>query len=806
VINLAKKLVIVESPSKAKTIEKILGRNYEVTASYGHVIDLPKTKIGIDVDNNFEPKYQVIKGKGELLKKLKEKSKKAPTVYLASDQDREGEAIAWHISNYIKQPDKIKRIEFNEITKTAINNAIKNPRNINENLVNAQQARRLLDRIVGYKISPLLWQTINRNASAGRVQSVALKLICDLEDEIKSFVPKKYWEVNAVLKNDIKKKLKKDLENESLTLDKIEIKKKSQRPPLVFKTSTLQQLASSYLGFGAKKTMSVAQQLYEGLVIDGENKGLITYMRTDSTRVSVDAMNMAKDYITKNFGKQYVGNYVVKKSKGNIQDAHEGIRPSYIELEPDKIKNNLTNDQYKLYKLIWDRFLVSQFAAMKYEQMKIEAVNGDYRFRGTINKVLFDGYYKIFKDEDEIKTENFPEMKEGDVYPIEQLNIQEGITKAPARFSEATLVKKLEAEGIGRPSTYASIVETLKAREYVEIIEKRFYPTNLGYEVKDELEKHFKDIMNVKFTANMEEKLDEVEEGSIEWVQLLREFYDALEKNIEVYEKEIEEIQNRRIVSDVMDSSGNPMVLKTGIFGKYLISETNSNEKITLKGIQVDPKQIEEGKITVKKEVEETQKKKKGIPTDFFTENNKRYLLKTGRYGEYLESEDYENDEKRMALPLPLKQKYKKDTLIEIDGVLQIKNELEKILEEDKKIIEEAGVCEFCGRPYEIKNGRFGKFLACTGYPECKTIKNIKTGKVTRTVDDGDDESSKKGKVTKKGTKKTTKSTKSKAKTTTTKKATTKAKKTTKSKTTSTKTKTTKTTRKKKASSDSDSE
>ena len=316
---MAKKLVIVESPSKAKTIEKILGRNYEVTASYGHVIDLPKTKIGIDVDNNFEPKYQVIKGKGELLKKLKEKSKKAPTVYLASDQDREGEAIAWHISNYIKQSDKIKRIEFNEITKTAINNAIKNPRNINENLVNAQQARRLLDRIVGYKISPLLWQTINRNASAGRVQSVALKLICDLEDEIKSFVPKKYWEVNAVLKNDIKlnlveilkekvdkifdeevvKKLKKDLENESLTLDKIEIKKKSQRPPLVFKTSTLQQLASSYLGFGAKKTMSVAQQLYEGLVIDGENKGLITYMRTDSTRVSVDAMNMAKDYITK---------------------------------------------------------------------------------------------------------------------------------------------------------------------------------------------------------------------------------------------------------------------------------------------------------------------------------------------------------------------------------------------------------------------------------------------------------------------------------------------------------------------------
>ena len=324
---MARKLVIVESPSKAKTIEKILGRNYEVVASYGHVIDLPKTKIGIDVENNFEPQYKVIKGKGEILKKLKEKAKKASNVYLASDQDREGEAIAWHISNYIKQPDKTRRIEFNEITKTAVNNAINSPRDINNNLVNAQQARRLLDRIVGYKISPLLWKIINRNASAGRVQSVALKLICDLEDEINAFVPQKYWEVSALIEKDINlnlvkiadekvdkifdekviKKLKKDLKNESLTLEKIEVKKKSQRPPLVFKTSTLQQLASSYLGYGASKTMRIAQQLYEGLEIDGENKGLITYMRTDSTRISVDAINMAKDYITQNYGEKYVG-------------------------------------------------------------------------------------------------------------------------------------------------------------------------------------------------------------------------------------------------------------------------------------------------------------------------------------------------------------------------------------------------------------------------------------------------------------------------------------------------------------------
>ena len=768
---MARKLVIVESPSKAKTIEKILGRNYEVVASYGHVIDLPKTKIGIDVENNFEPQYKVIKGKGEVLKKLKEKAKSANAVYLASDQDREGEAIAWHISNYIKQPEKVKRIEFNEITKTAVNNAIKNPRDINDNLVNAQQARRLLDRIVGYKISPLLWKIINRNASAGRVQSVALKLICDLEDEINAFVPQKYWEVSALIEKDINlnlvkiadekvdkifdekvvKKLKKDLKNESLTLEKIEVKKKSQRPPLVFKTSTLQQLASSYLGYGASKTMRIAQQLYEGLAINGENKGLITYMRTDSTRISVDALNMAKDYITKNYGEKYVGKYIVKNSKSNVQDAHEGIRPSDINLVPDDIKVYLTNEQYRLYKLIWDRFLVSQFAAMQYEQMQINAMNGDYNFRGTINKVIFDGYYKIFKDEDEIKTGDFPELKEGNVHPIDKLNVEEGITKPPTRFSEATLVKKLESEGIGRPSTYASIVETLKSREYVELIEKRFYPTYLGYEVKDELVKNFKDIMNVKFTANMEKELDKVEEGTVEWVQLLRTFYDSLEKDIDKFEKEIDKIKNRRIVSDVLDSEGNPMVLKTGLYGKYLISETNEKEKISLKGIAISPEVLKKGEVFVKEEVERLQNNKKGILTDYFDEEGNRYVLKVGRFGEYLESENYEKDEKRMSLPAELKQKYKKGAVIELDGVLQISDEMKRLQEIDRKIIEEAGACEFCGKPYEIKTGRFGKFLACTGYPECKTIKNIKTGKVTRVTE----KEEKAKKTTKKATKKT---------------------------------------------------
>lgn len=743
---MAKKLVIVESPSKAKTIEKILGKGYEVEASYGHVIDLPKTKIGVDIENNFEPHYQVIKGKGEVLKKLKDKAKKADAVYLASDMDREGEAIAWHISNYIKEPKKTKRIEFNEITKTAINNAIKHPRDINDNLVNAQQARRVLDRIVGYKISPLLWKIINKNASAGRVQSVALKLICDLEDEIRSFIPQKYWEVSVLTDKGIElniyeiasekidrifdekvmKKLKKDLDKKDLTIFKIKVSKKTQKPPLVFKTSTLQQLASSYLGFATTKTMRVAQQLYEGLSIDGENVGLITYMRTDSTRVSNDSMADAGKYIEKNFGKEYVGKYVPAKAKGNVQDAHEGIRPTDITLEPDKLKDSLSSEQYRLYKLIWERFLVSQFSSMKYDQMQINAEHGDYVFRGTINKVTFDGYYKIFKDEDEIKTADFPEINEGDVLKVKELKIKDGITKPPARYSEASLVKKLESEGIGRPSTYASIVETLKSRNYAEIVEKRFMPTVLGFEVKTELERHFNQIMNIKFTANMEEELDGIESGEIKWVELLSRFYADLDKDLVKFEKEIQELQDRRIESDIMCENGTEaMILKTGRFGKYLICESNPDEKVSLKGIPIPKEEIEAGKLIVKEKVAVMESEKKGVPTDHYTKDGARLFVKKGRFGEYLESENYENDEVRMPLPYKVKLELKKGKSRVEDGVFIIHEELEKMINEDQQIIEEAGLCEKCGKPFEIKIGRFGRFLACTGYPDCKNIKKI---------------------------------------------------------------------------------
>ena len=742
-----KYLVIVESPSKAKTIEKILGKEYEVCASYGHVIDLPKTKLGIDVENGYKPQYKMIKGKSAILKELANKSKKSDIVYLASDLDREGEAIAWHISNYISCPDKSKRIVFNEITEKAVKNAVANPRLIDENLVNAQQARRLLDRIVGYKISPLLWKTINKNASAGRVQSVTLRMICDLEDEIKSFVPKKYWEVNAKLENgielglnkindekidkifseDVVEKIRKDLEKKSLKLAKIDIKKKTQKPQLVFKTSTLQQSASSYLGFSAAKTMRIAQQLYEGLEIFGQTKGLITYMRTDSTRVAQDAQNEAKKYITKTLGKEYVGFYVSKNN--NAQDAHEGIRPSYLEFEPDKIENYLSKDQNKLYSLIWRRFITSQLAAVKYDQMQISATNKEYEFTGTINKVTFDGYYKYQKSEDDIKTQDFPDIHVDDELKISKLDIKENMTKAPSRFSEATLVKKLEQEGIGRPSTYASIIDTLTTREYISIVDKKISPTILGYSVKNELVDHFKNIMDIKFTANMETDLDKIAEGNEKWNEILDKYYTSLEKEISVYEKDITEISNLRIESDILDKNGKPMILKSGRFGKYLISETDENEKISLKGVQISKDEIKTEKIFVKDRLEQVLQDKKGIPTDLYTSSNKRYYLKKGRFGDYLESEDYENDNKRLALSSEIKTKLKKGQIKTENNELKISELINKEIKENAKLIEQAGECEKCGSHFIVKKGRFGKFLACSKYPECKNIKNIKKGK-----------------------------------------------------------------------------
>ena len=746
------KLVIVESPAKAKTIEKILGSSYKVISSYGHIIDLPKTKIGVDVNDNFKPSYNTIKGKGDVIKQLKEAAKKSDKVYLASDPDREGESIAWHIANTLKLDHNDKnRIEFHEITEKAIKDAVKNPRKINIDRVNSQQARRILDRLVGYEISPFLWKLISPNTSAGRVQSVALKIICELEDKIKAFIPEKYWDIKGIfdgkynlnlhkiddekidkLKDEkLLERVKKDLKKNYKVISS-KISNKTKNPPLPLKTSTLQQLASSYLGFSASKTMMVAQKLYEGINIKGQHKGLITYMRTDSTRISDEAKKMAKDYIIKNFGKEYLGSNVVraKKDNKNVQDAHEGIRPTDINYTPEEIMQFLDKDQFKLYNLIWQRFLISQLAAMKYEQFEYILEKDKIEYRGSINKIIFDGYYKVFKEEEDLPVGDFPAIKEGDKFTLEKLDIKEDYTKPPARLTESSLVKTLEAEGIGRPSTYASIIETLKKREYVELQNKSFVPTEIGYEVKDQLAKYFPNIMNTKFTAKLEDELDEVDNGEKNWIELLKVFYDELQKYEEKCKTALSKHLEKPVLSDVLDSAGKPMVMKIGRFGRYLASQNEeSKENISLRSVNISLEDIKKGKIFVKDQLEELLKKKEGQKTDIVLENGAKLILKYGRFGAYLESENYKEDNIRKTIPSEVKKKIESGAIDRTGDVLHLKEIFDKIEAEETAILKKAGKCEKCGRPFKIGNGRWGKFLACTGYPECKNIKKIEKKK-----------------------------------------------------------------------------
>lgn len=741
---MVKKLVIVESPAKASTIKKILGRNYEVTASYGHIRDLPKTKLGVDIENGFEPSYTTIKGKGDVIKKIKELAKKADKIYIASDMDREGEAIAWHIYTALKLKDENVRIEFNEITETAIKNAVKNPRKIDINRFDAQQARRILDRLVGYKISPLLWKIINGNTSAGRVQSVALKLICDLEDIIVKFIPEKYWEISGDFQNKLKldlykiadekgnrvkneelvKEIKVKIKNKEFTIIKTKISQKSQKAPIALKTSTLQQLASSSLGFSASRTMRTAQGLYEGIDIGGDHVGLITYMRTDSTRISEDAKKAAKEYITETFGEKYIGDYVGGKTKGKVQDAHEAIRPTDITITPDSIKSHLKEEQYKLYKLIWTRFLVSQLSNMEYNHFEMVAEYDKYQFRGTAKNITFDGYYKVFKEE-EVEEAEFPEIKENDKILLEKLNIKAGETTPPARLNEASLVKKLESEGIGRPSTYASIIETLKKREYVEVEKKVFYPTDLGYEVKKHLEENFPNIMNVKFTAQMEENLDSIEEGDIDWKKVLGDFYEDLEKYLVEFEKKVEEIKNKKVFTDVKCKKCNAeMLLKRGRFGMYLecenFDEETHDERISLKGVDISFAELEKEVVELADIVKEVEKEREAKASDVeCSVCGGKMFVKKGRYGFYLECEKYEECKGRQSIPRSA------DLTEDEDGIIKLKSILDVIKAEEDKIINAAGKCEKCGSTFIIKKGRFGPFLACSGYPDCKNIKKI---------------------------------------------------------------------------------
>ncbi|MBS5822791.1 MAG: type I DNA topoisomerase [Clostridium argentinense] len=597
---MGQKLVIVESPAKAKTIKKYLGKNYIVEASMGHVRDLPKSQLGVDIDNNYEPKYITIRGKGELLEKLKKEAKKSEKVYLATDPDREGEAISWHLAKALKISEGEKcRIEFNEITKTAVKAAIKNPREINENVFDAQQARRVLDRLVGYEISPILWRKIKWGLSAGRVQSVALKIICDREKEISEFAPKEYWTIECNVFKDNEKenfviklhskngekieisskedsdKIIKDLEKGTFVVKGVKNSEKNKNPLPPFTTSTLQQDAYRKLNFPTKKTMSIAQQLYEGVEIKGHGSiGLITYMRTDSVRVSNEAQENTKNFITTNFGDKYLPqNKRVYKGKKNTQDAHEAIRPTNIEITPEIAKENLKEPQYKLYSLIWNRFVASQMASCILDSTSIEINNGEYSLKATGSTVKFDGFTKIYNndnDEDE-KAIKMPKLNKGDEISYKTIDGKQHFTQPPAKFSEASLVKTLEENGIGRPSTYAPIISTLLDRKYIERNKKVLEPTELGYIVNNLISEYFKEIVDIEFTAAMENKLDSIEEGKESWKKIVDEFFTPVKKSIDLAEKEIAKITIEDEVTDIAcDKCGRMMVIKHGRFGDFL--------------------------------------------------------------------------------------------------------------------------------------------------------------------------------------------------------------------------------------------
>lgn len=589
-----KTLVIVESPSKAKTIGKYLGSKYRVVASVGHVRDLPKSKLGIDIDNDFDPQYISIRGKGDLIKELKKEAKKAEKIYLATDPDREGEAISWHLAFLLGiDPADSCRIEFNEITKSKIKEAIKTPRAIDRNLVDAQQARRVLDRLVGYQISPLLWRKVRRGLSAGRVQSAALKIICDREREIKAFVPEEYWTILATfVKNgtftaklthkDGKKVVIENKEENDAILDElgknkyiiedIQNKKRMRKPYAPFTTSSLQQDAANKLNFNTRKTMMIAQQLYEGIDV-GKNgtMGLITYLRTDSMRISAEAKGAALSFIENNFGKEYTANNFFGRKNKDIQDAHEAIRPSDVTLVPEDIKSYLSQDQFKLYRLIWIRFVASQMSAAKYDSVQVDVVNGKYNFRAGGSRRTFDGYQKVYGVSDDDRDNMLPHLEKGQEVDLEDIKGEQNFTQPPARFTEASLVKELEERNIGRPSTYAPIVGTLTDRKYVKREKKTLLPTELGFHVIGLLEEYFKDIVDAGFTASMEDKLDGVEAEGAEWKNIIREFYDPFRKDLEKADAAIEKVRiEDKPTGEMCELCGKPMVIKAGRYGDFI--------------------------------------------------------------------------------------------------------------------------------------------------------------------------------------------------------------------------------------------
>lgn len=716
---MSKNLVIVESPAKARTIEKYLGKDFKVMASVGHVKDLPENELGVDIENGFKPKYRVIKGKKKIIDALKKEAEKSDTIYLAPDPDREGEAIAWHIAEEVKKKNpNIKRVEFHEITKKGVSEGISNPKDINIQRVNAQQSRRILDRLVGYLVSPLLWKPLKYGLSAGRVQSVALRLICEREEEIEKFVPKEYHLVDGIFlcnNHEIKARLekkngkkfelntheqvnnfKKEIEDHEFYVSKVEKKEVKQFAPLPFITSTLQQEAARKLSFSAKKTMMIAQQLYEGVELGAEGPtGLITYMRTDSTRVSDDAKSEAQNYILKRFGEKYCSSEKrVSKKKQNVQDAHEAIRPTSVLREPESVKNYLTQDQYKLYKLIWERFVASQMAPAIFDKSTIEISDGVYTFvaRGKILK--FDGFMKLYVEGKDNESENdeegiIPDVKESDLAILKEIVSKQMFTTPPPRYTEATLVKALEQKGIGRPSTYATIISTIVDRGYVEVKERRFYPTELGRIVNKLLTTNFPKIFDVKFTAEMEKDLDQVEKGEIDWKKVLSDFYSS-------FEQELKKAENKLVMDLRIDKKcpecGSDLIIKYGKNGPFVACENYPDCKYTS-----DFKRGENGLI-------ELVERKNGESTGLKCEKcGSEMVIKKSRFGEILACSGYPECKN-------------------IKNFIRLKDGI-KVIEKNEKIDKK---CPECGGNLFIKKGRNGLFLGCENYPECKFTANFR--------------------------------------------------------------------------------
>jgi len=668
------KLIIVESPGKIKTIQKYIGKEYHVMASNGHIMNLPKSKLGVDIENNFEPQYQVLKEKKKLLKQLKDAAKQANMVYLAPDPDREGEAIASNLADSLGIDQNSNcRIAFQEITKNALISALKNPGTINHGKVEAQKSRRVLDRLAGYMISPLLWKKLSKGLSAGRVQSVALKLVCDREAEIEKFVPVKYYKIFAdYLGKDYEfvaeatKKLgkryrfedKKEaeglvemLKSQEQEVSKVEYKNKKENPPFPLITSSLQQEANKKFGYSAKRTMMIAQKLYEGIDLGKEGPiALITYMRTDSTRISEEAKSMAKDYINKNFGKEYIGSSSSRKSSKTkfTQDAHEAIRPTYVEREPGQLKKHLTPEQYNIYSLIWKRFVSSQMAPRKYEEVTIELKAGDFQLVSSAIKDTFPGFRAILIKKSEKKMNKFGDIKKGDSLKSKKVNFEEKETQPPPRYNEASLIKALEKEGVGRPSTYAVIMHTIQERKYVLKKEKKFFCSDLGIMVNDVLGKFFKDIVNIKFTALMEETLDKIEAGKTSASSMLSEFYEKLNKDIDTASKKL--ARQRIKAEEKCPKCGSDIDIIYGKNGRFAACVSYPECKFT-RSVPEDVKLL-----------------KASIPL----EKNKVTV------GEYL------------------------------------------IKEKESKEPEKVGICPECGNNLIVKRGRFGEFVACTNYPACK--------------------------------------------------------------------------------------